>query len=503
MLKNVGSNWVLNGVQILVFLIISPFIVESLGKGPNGAWVTIVSLTGFLNLLILGVPVASVRFIAEHAGRGDPARMNEAISTCLGILAALGAAALGVGAALFGVLELAYLRSESWGELAAARADEIRLAYAIVVVHVSLAFVGKLPQGIFDAYRDFVPKNLVLAAGFLLKLALVIGFLSWDASLALLALVLLCTTVFEFIAALLVLKRRHPEVRFGLASFQRGLVGRVLSFSLFAMLLNVGARLAFQADALVIGKLVDDGAVTVYDIGNKIFDPLVNVVLAIAVVVMPQTTALVHEGKRDRLEDILLKWSKITLSLVLVVATYMLVLGPRFLGWWFEGEYEETSGRVLRILMASFVLYLPVRGVALPMLMGIGKPGVPAFAMLAMGVLNVALSVSLVPRYGLAGVAFGTALPNVLFAGAVLVLACRELGVSLAAYLRYVAARALPGALPAAAFLVALERTVEPEGFLALLLSGLAMLAVFGVTWVFFVHRNDRYLDLRARLSRA
>ena len=46
------------------------------------------------------------------------------------------------------------------------------------------------------------------------------------------------------------------------------------------------------------------------------------------------------------------------------------------------------------------------------------------------GVLNVVLSVALARPLGLAGVALGTAIPNVLFAAAVLVMACRELGVT-------------------------------------------------------------------------
>ena len=46
MLKNVGSNWALSALQILVFLVLTPFVLSSLGKGPFGIWETIVSLAG-------------------------------------------------------------------------------------------------------------------------------------------------------------------------------------------------------------------------------------------------------------------------------------------------------------------------------------------------------------------------------------------------------------------------------------------------------------------------
>ena len=83
MLKNIGSNWALNVVQILVFMVLSPFVVRTLGQDVNGVWQSIVALAGPLQLLILGVPMASVRFITEHVSKGDRDGANAAVSTCL------------------------------------------------------------------------------------------------------------------------------------------------------------------------------------------------------------------------------------------------------------------------------------------------------------------------------------------------------------------------------------------------------------------------------------
>jgi O-antigen/teichoic acid export membrane protein len=504
--RAIGSNWVLNAVQIGVFMVLSPLIVSSLGKEMNGVWVTIASLTGYLQLLILGVPMASVRFIAEHVARADEKRTNEAISTCLGILLTLGGATLLVGALLFGAFELGYLRGDDWILDAASRRDA-RVAFAIVVVQIAFGFAGKLPNGIFDAHREFVVKNVILAASFLLKLGLAYLLLTLDASCTSLAWVLVGCMVFEFAVSLLVIRRRHPELRFGLGSFRRGLVLNVLSFSVFALLLNVGSKLAFQTDALVIGAFQSAARVTPYDIGNKVFDPLTNVVLAIAMVVMPTTTVLMARRELGGMVDLLLKWSKIAFSIVLLVGVYLLIVGPAFLSWWFGGEYESVSGDLVRILTASFLLFLPIRGVALPMLMGMGKPGRPAVALLAMGLLNLFLSIALIGPLDLFGVALGTAIPNVLFAATVLFLACRELGCGIGRYLGYVAGRAVPGALVPAGFLWSLDRAVGLESFTELFLAGVATCALFAIVWIGFVYRGDPYLDpwarLRARMVRA
>jgi O-antigen/teichoic acid export membrane protein len=114
------------------------------------------------------------------------------------------------------------------------------------------------------------------------------------------------------------------------------------------MLLNVGNLLAFRSDAMVIGARLDPDQVTFFDMGNKFFDPMTGLLIAVGAVVMPMATKLHATGDREELQRVFLKWSKISLSIVLVIGTYMLVLGPEFLGWWVGPDFVEPSGRVPR-----------------------------------------------------------------------------------------------------------------------------------------------------------
>ncbi|PYQ06650.1 MAG: hypothetical protein DMF82_05710, partial [Acidobacteria bacterium] len=116
--------------------------------------------------------------------------------------------------------------------------------------------------------------------------------------------------------------------------------------------------------------------------------------------------------------------------------------------------------------------------------------------------LNVVISVALARPLGLAGVALGTAIPNVLFAVAVLVLACRELGIGVSQYTRYVVPRAVIGAVPVLALLLWFKFGLQVRDMTGLVASGSAMVVLFAVTWVFYVYRDDPLVDLRSRLGR-
>jgi uncharacterized membrane protein len=103
---------------------------------------------------------------------------------------------------------------------------------------------------------------------------------------------------------------------------------------------------------------------------------------------------------------------------------------------------------------------------------------------------------------GLTGVAIAIAIPDVLFAFYVLVLVCRELGVSPGNYARYVGMKALIGSVPVLAFLMFLKRVAPLDGRVPVILCGVASTALFALVWVAWVYRGDPYVDVAARLRR-
>jgi O-antigen/teichoic acid export membrane protein len=491
-LRSIGSNWAVTLVTIVVLYVLTPFTLHQLGTEGYGTWLLITSMNGWLGLLVLGVPMASVRYFAQHVANHDTAKLNDAIGSCTGLYLLLGLIALVIGMALYAFFTL-------YGIPTPLHSDA-RSAFAVMVLFVAVGFVALLPEGILAAHGDFVARNMVRLASLVLRLGLTIGLLTLHATLTVVALVQLGCLLFDFVACLLLIRHRYPAVRLGLSGFDWKVVRQIFSFSLFVLVLNAGARLSFETDSMVIGAFMDVGQIPHFTIANSFIIYLMEFVVAIAAVVMPAATRLQTTGKMPELREIFLKWSKIAFSLTLMAGLFLLVLGPRFIAWWVGPEFERSGGRVLQILMISYLIFLPVRGVALPILMGLGKPKLPTIGFLVAGLVNLAMSIALVAPLGIAGVAIGTAVPNVLFAGLVLVVACRELGTSVGEYLRYVVPRAALGAIPVLALLLWFKVGLDVRGLVGLALAAAGTSVLFGMIWVLFVYRNDRYVALRLRL---
>ena len=494
MLRNIGSNWVLTASTIAATYLLTPFVIRTLGQDGYGTWTLITAMTGYMSLLALGVPMACVRYLAQDVAEGDTQKMNETIGSCAGMYLLVGGAAIVIGLVLT-VLFRAY-------EIPSTLRGEAPFAFAVMVVQVSAGFIGLLPEGIMFAHHDFVARNVIRVAAVVVRLVLTLAILSLRASLVLLASVQLATLIFDFSASMLVIRRRYPSVRVRLSYFHWPMVRKIFSFSMYVLLLSAGARLSFETDALVIGAVLGVAAIPFYAVANSLVVYLMDFTISIAAVVAPMATKLNTEHRRSELVDMFLKWSKLSLSLTLAAGLFLVVLGPRFIGWWISADYEQPSGVVLQILMISSFAFLPVRGVALPILMGLGKPRTPTLAFVGAGVLNLVLSIGLARPMGLAGVALGTAIPNVLFAGFVLASACRELEISVLAYLRYVVPRASAGALPPLALLVWFKSGMHVQNLGGLVTAGAAMATVFAVTWVLFVYRGDPYVNLMPNIGR-
>ena len=494
MLRNIGSNWVLTVVGVAATYVLTPFVIETLGPEGYGTWALITSMTGYISLMALGVPMACVRYLAQHVAEGDRQRINQTIGSCAGLYLIIGGIAAVIGVALmvlFGIYEVP-----------ATFAREAHLAFGLMVVQVSAGFIGLLPEGILFAHHDFVTRNAIRVGGVALRFGLTVSLLRLNGSLVTLAAIQVVCLAFDFALSWLIIRRRYVGLRVSLADFDRRTVRRILSFSAYVLLLSAGARLAFETDALVVGAFLGVGAISYYAVANSLVIYLMDFVVAIAAVVSPMATKLDTEGRVHELREIFLKWSKVALSLTIAAVLFLIVLGPRFVGWWIDPSFEGPSGRVLQILMLSCLPFLPARGVALPIMMGLGKPKAPTIGFLAAGVLNLALSIVLVKPLGLAGVALGTAIPNVLYAVFLLTLTCRELGIPFSAYVAYVVPRASAGALPVFALLLWFKLFLRVETLGGLIAAGSAMAVLFAVTWIAFVYRHDPYVDLRPHLSR-
>src|SRR6478672_1432686 len=88
--KNVGTSWFSLGVNILVGIFLSPFILHRLGDTAYGIWILIFSVTGYYGLFDLGIRSSIVRYVSKFTATGDIEDLAKLINTSLFIYSCIG-----------------------------------------------------------------------------------------------------------------------------------------------------------------------------------------------------------------------------------------------------------------------------------------------------------------------------------------------------------------------------------------------------------------------------
>src|SRR5205809_7913397 len=123
--------------------------MHKLGDDGYGTWNLINSITGYLGLLVLGVPMASVRYFAQHVARGDVAKLNQAIGSCTALYLVLGGLALVLGVGMYAFFTLTY-------HIPPALHAAARWAFFLLLLLVSVGLFAMMPICIWSVYDYYI-----------------------------------------------------------------------------------------------------------------------------------------------------------------------------------------------------------------------------------------------------------------------------------------------------------------------------------------------------------
>jgi O-antigen/teichoic acid export membrane protein len=168
------------------------------------------------------------------------------------------------------------------------------------------------------------------------------------------------------------------------------------------------------------------------------------------------------------LRAILLDGTRLALGLVGGVTICLIAFGDRLVDLWMGGGFSDSILPLYVLSLAGVVMV--GQGPAGSILLATGRHRLVAAASIADIVLRLALTMLLVPRYGLLGVAVGTALPYVVLNAAVLVpVACRDVSVRVPTFAATVMTPTLVAALPAALVALLVRSAAAPASLTAVM----------------------------------
>ena len=290
--------------------------------------------------------------------------------------------------------------------------------------------------------------------------------------------------------------RIFPALRIRPSSFRRDRLRELTSFSVYSALIDWGNRLNYSLDSMVIGAFLGPAFVAVWAVAERIISGTQLLTNQLNGVLFPVVVDSDAMQQQQRLQRVLLEGTRFSLAMVLPIAMALVSLANPLIYAWVGRKNPGLMESAVVVQVLAFAVALRVgNATGTVVLKGAGQHRMLAWTNILTGVVNVGLSMLLVRRWGLVGVAVGTLIP--VGAAAIFILfpaSCRRVGLPVSAVVR----RAVwPAAWPALLVGGLLEATRDLTGGT---LTGVGIAAALGgllYIWLFFavaIGRGDRVL---------
>ena len=484
--QNVTSSWAVLAVNTLVSFFVAPLVVNSLGSVYLRCLGLLNQFTGYLYLFDFGVRESVVKYVAQYHASGERDKLESTVRAAISVYAIVSLAVFGIIGGM--VLALPYVFNIPADVVPTARIAAFVTGATIAQSFLTNVFVGVLmglqrfylvsQANIYNAVLRLVGTYLLLTNGYGL-----VGLSVLQLALSLFT----AACLVQFCLVYL------PDVPLRPSRPVRAEVTRLLNYGKYVLMANIGDKIVFATDAMVIAMFLPIAALTPYAIAGTLIHNMRSVVKAMAVVFNPLTSSLRAGGRETALPQVLHAGAKGAMVIGLPICIGFITLGERFVSLWIGEVHAPMAGRVLTALSIGYIVGLPYYTIS-GILYGLAAHRTVAILRVVEGIANLALSVVLVNTIGLVGVALGTAIPHMIVVGWILPTALPKIvPINLRAYYSAVYGRTLLASVP---FVVAcwLVRTVvQPAGLASFFFWGLLSLAAYiAPAWLIALSDEER-----------
>lgn len=409
--RAIYSNFASQGVAAALAFLLSPLLVSGLGVARYGAWALVAEILAYYLMLDFGVRGAVAHFVARHLATGDEIRANKTLATAFWILLPIG-----ILAGLFGC-GLAYFLPELFG-MASIDRREIFIAMSVMAWTIGLS----LPMEIFSAALrggqrlDLV--NAVEVVGQLFGGLAMFLVLRQGGGLIALALSQGSARLLRWILSAILTSRTIHGFSIRPHNISRTESGGLLRLGGRKIAIDIAQLISTRTDLLVVGSFLGVQWVAFYSLARLVPQQISAMNLSITQAFTPWLTELHARVKSDDLRRSFLFGSSVSMLFSFLGAVCVIGFVHYFLQLWVgaqfvAGELTMRSDTVAVILMLALLPGM-MQSTSSQLIFAAGQHGFLARLRSIEAAANIALSLLLVERLGLAGVAIGTLVPAVL-----------------------------------------------------------------------------------------
>ncbi len=484
--RNVSTRYLAILAETVIGLVMLPFNLRHLGTAEYGLWILLGSITVHFSVLDLGYGGALVKFMAQYRAHRNARALNEIASTLFFIFTAVGIVAYLIIAGIAFNLDHVFTVTPE-------QAETGRWILLIIGLHMSLNFPFSVFGGVISGFQRYDANNVV-AIGISLAVAAVnVAVLLAGHGLVMLVACTVSVRLVGYLIYRLNAYRIYPDLEISWSLFRRNRLREVTGFSIYSSIIDWANKLNYQLDELVIGMFMGSAWVAIWAPAERIISGTQRLTNQLNGVLFPLIVDSDASQQQQRLQQILLQGTRLSLAMVVPIAAALILLAEPLVRAW-VGPKMLGAAPVLQILAVAVAIRVG-NATSTTLLKGASCHRMLAWVNLGTGVANLALSIALIKPFGLIGVAIGTLIPIALSAIFILFPASvRRVGLPIGYAITHSVLPALwPAAVVGAG--LALTRLISSGTLLAVVVqAGAASVLYLALFFAIAIGRRDRAL---------
>jgi O-antigen/teichoic acid export membrane protein len=488
--RNVLWNWLGAIVSLFIGLVLSPYLIAKLGPEGYGVWSITFSLVEYYWLFDLGFRSATLKFVAHYAALDDAENVRRVISTSV-VYASLAAASV-LALVLSIVKHIA-----GFFQIHEALHHTFETLLVLITLNWCLGLVFNVFNACLEAVQCFeystkasIVATIIRAAGWTLALSLGHGLIA-------IGLVTLVSQVAGYIVNYVYFRRVFPARRIRMRDSSFSTLREMACFGIHTFVMTISNQFLNQGAPIVIGHFLPAAFAGFYNLPVRLLQYTADLVGRIGVVTNTNASELAARSREQDLGALAMLTNRYCLVVFMPLAILLWTHGRQLLTLWVGAAFATRSASVLPILVAGYLIGVVGQFSAGMLLQGLGKHQRYARTLFAEAVVALALLVVVIPRWGIVGAAFVSAVLMIVNRGIVASwLVSSTVGVSFPCYVRGVYGGPMLAMLPVLALSFWLRRSVFPSGdglqvFGAAVIVGLVY---YALALAFVVDREHRVL---------
>lgn len=395
-------SYLLIVIDIVVGILFVPFLLRSLGDQEYGLYKLMLSTASYLSVLDFGIGGTITRYVIKFRTEKDRKREENFLAMGFLIYAILALLVMALAASISLLIPKMYAVS-----IPASQFRYAQTIFLLICGHTALALFNHAFNGLLLAYEKYSYQKITNIVKLVLRILLLVVLISSVQSAMIIAVVDLLLSAALLVVNYLYCKTRL-KTKIKLHRWDWSLAKESGVFTLAILMQSIINQFNSNVDNIVLGIYVSAAIVAMYSLALQLFNMYSSLSTAVSSIYLPSISKAVFSGESDdQITERIIKPSRIQLTVLLLALTGFFLLGRDFITVWVGTEYMQVY-LLACVLLTTATIELSQNTIT-AILKAKNKLHGKTLILAGSTLVNVILTVLLVPRLGALGAVLGTA----------------------------------------------------------------------------------------------